>query len=74
MTKEQAIEILKSWKNGGGFKNHIYKALIQADFSNQDKLHDAFPKLIDAYCIYAYGKDWADYYCDRHPLKTKERV
>lgn len=48
MNKKQALEIIKEWEGGGGFRNTQLSAARKADVYHLEKLYLAFPDLVCA--------------------------
>lgn len=56
------------WNNGGGFMKNICEAIVKADLENLAHLYRAFPRLVDGYSVYAFGKTWEQFQNDKRDI------
>lgn len=49
---------INRWNNGGGFMRNLCDTITVADGDNLALLYLAFPRLVNGYCLYHFGKDY----------------
>lgn len=59
--KEKRAYFEDKWNYGGGFYKKLCETLLEADKNNIIKLYQGFPKLVEGYVAYSYGKEYSEW-------------